>query len=232
MGKQASKLVLVRHGESQWNLENRFTGWVDVDLSPKGEEEAKLAGELLKKSGIEFQVTYTSVLKRAIKTHFVMLETMDRLWYPVIRNYRLNERHYGALAGLNKAETAQKYGDAQVKIWRRSFDTLPPLLELNSKENPANDDRYSHLGNDRPLGESLKLTIDRVMPLWNSEILPQLKNGNNVLIVAHGNSLRGLVKTLKNISNEEILELNIPTAKPWCFEFGEDMKLIKDEYLT
>lgn len=227
-----AKLVLVRHGESQWNLENRFTGWVDVDLSPKGVEEAKAAGELLKKSGIEFQTTYTSVLKRAIKTHFTILDQMDRLWYPVIRDYRLNERHYGALQGLDKAETAKKYGDAQVKIWRRSFDTLPPLLDASSEMNPIHDIRYAKLGKEaQPLGESLKLTIDRVMPLWNNDILPRLKKGENVLIVAHGNSLRGLVKTLKNISNDEILELNIPTAKPWCFEFGEDMKLIKDAYL-
>lgn len=227
-----AKLVLVRHGESQWNLENRFTGWVDVDLSSKGTEEAKLAGELVKKSGIEFQATYTSLLKRAIKTHFVMLDVMDRLWYPVIRDFRLNERHYGALQGLDKAETAKKYGDDQVKIWRRSFDTLPPLLDASSEMNPANDLRYAHLGKEAlPLGESLKITIDRVLPLWNQEISARLKKGENVLIVAHGNSLRGLVKTLKNISNEEILELNIPTAKPWVFEFDSELKLLNDRYL-
>jgi len=227
-----AKLVLVRHGESQWNLENRFTGWVDVDLSAKGYEEAKLAGELLKHSGIEFQGTYTSLLKRAIKTHFTMLETMDRLWYPVTRNFRLNERHYGALQGLNKDETAKKYGDEQVKIWRRSFDTLPPLLEASSDMNPANDIRYQHLGAEaKPLGESLKITIDRVLPLWKDEISARLKNGENILIVAHGNSLRGMVKTLKNISNEEILELNIPTAKPWMFEFDKNLNLLKDQYL-
>jgi len=227
-----AKLVLVRHGESQWNLDNRFTGWVDVDLSPKGVEEAKAAGEALKKTGIEFQSTYTSLLKRAIKTHFTMLDTMDRLWYPVTRDYRLNERHYGALQGLNKDETAQKYGADQVKIWRRSFDTLPPLLDPASEMNPANDPRYSHLGKEAmPLGESLKITIDRVMPLWKNEISARLKKGENVLIVAHGNSLRGLVKTLKNISNDDILELNIPTAKPWVFEFDSELKLLNDQYL-
>lgn len=227
-----AKLVIVRHGESQWNLENRFTGWVDVDLSPKGVEEAKLAGELIKKEGIEFQSTYTSLLKRAIKTHFTILDVMDRLWYPVFRDFRLNERHYGALQGLNKDETAQKYGADQVKIWRRSFDTLPPLLDASSDMNPAKDPRYAHLGNSaQPLGESLKITIDRVMPLWNTDISNRLKKGENVLIVAHGNSLRGLVKTLKNISNEEILELNIPTAKPWLFEFDANMNLLNDRYL-
>ncbi len=227
-----AKLVLIRHGESQWNLDNRFTGWVDVDLSAKGVEEARSAGELVKKAGIEFQSTYTSLLKRAIKTHYNMLEVMDRLWYPVTRDYRLNERHYGALQGLNKEETAKKYGDAQVKIWRRSFDTLPPLLEASSEMNPANDIRYKNLGIEaQPLGESLKLTIDRVLPLWNQEIISHLKNGENVLIVAHGNSLRGLVKILKNLSNEEILELNIPTAKPWVFEFDENLKIIQDAYL-
>ncbi len=227
-----AKLVLIRHGESQWNLENRFTGWVDVDLSPKGFEEAKSAGELLKKSAIEFDYTYTSLLKRAILTHFTMLEVMDRLWYPVTRDFRLNERHYGALQGLNKEETAKKYGDAQVKIWRRSYDTLPPLLDASSEMNPVHDPRYSKLGKEaQPLGESLKITIDRVLPLWNQEISPRLKKGENILIVAHGNSLRGLVKTLKNISNEEILELNIPTAKPWLFEFDSQLKLLDDRYL-
>lgn len=227
-----AKLVIVRHGESQWNLENRFTGWVDVDLSSKGLEEAKQAGEILKKEGLEFHCTYTSLLKRAIKTHFIMLDVMDRLWYPVIRDYRLNERHYGALQGLNKEETAKKYGAEQVKIWRRSFDTLPPLLDSSSDMNPAKDPRYSGLeAKAKPLGESLKITIDRVMPLWNGEMINRLKNGENVLIVAHGNSLRGLVKTLKNISNDDILELNIPTAKPWIFEFDSQMKLLGDRYL-
>ena len=188
--------------------------------------------EELKKSGIEFQHTYTSLLKRAIKTHFVMLDVMDCLWYPVTRDYRLNERHYGALQGLNKAETAKKYGDAQVKIWRRSFDTLPPLLDPSSEMNPANDPRYLKLGKEaHPLGESLKVTIDRVMPLWNGEITARLKKGENILIVAHGNSLRGMVKTLKNISDDDILELNIPTGKPWLFEFDSNLKLLNDQYI-
>ena len=228
-GMKTRKLVLVRHGESQWNLENRFTGWVDVDLSAKGTEEAIQAGQTLKNHGFEFQYTYTSLLKRAIKTHFHILNTMDRLWYPVERSFRLNERHYGALQGLNKEETAKKYGDDQVKIWRRSFDVLPPLLQAGAEMDPKNDIRYQTLGTEaQPLGESLKVTIDRVMPLWNQSILPQLASGNNVLIVAHGNSLRGLVKTLKNMSAEEVLELNIPTAKPWCFEFNESGERVND----
>ncbi len=226
------KLVIVRHGESTWNLENRFTGWVDVPLSPKGIEEAKAAGILLKNTKIEFDMTYTSLLKRAIKTHFLALETMDRLWYPVNRSWRLNERHYGALQGLNKEETAKKYGDEQVKIWRRSFDTLPPMLDASSEMNPANDPCYQHLGvTHLPLGESLKITIERVVPLWTNELEPLLKKNKNVLIVAHGNSLRGLVKHLKKLSDSEILELNIPTGKPWLFEFDESGKLQGDAYL-
>jgi len=225
------KLVIVRHGESQWNLENRFTGWVDVDLSTKGVEEARNAGQLLKALGLEFHHTYTSVLKRAIKTHFVALESMDRLWYPVTRSWRLNERHYGALQGLNKEETAKKYGDAQVKIWRRSYDTLPPALDPASEMNPKHDPRY-HDVTPLPLGESLKVTIDRVMPLWNEEIAPRLKRDENILIVAHGNSLRGLVKHIKKMSPEEVLELNIPTASPWFFELDSDLNPVQDRYLT
>ena len=225
------KLVIVRHGESQWNLENRFTGWVDVDLSTKGIDEARGAGQLLKKTGIEFHHTYTSVLKRAIKTHYFALEAMDRLWYPVTRSWRLNERHYGALQGLNKDETAKQYGEAQVKIWRRSFDTLPPTLDPHSEMNPANDQRYALLS-ERPLAESLKTTIERVMPMWNDEIAPKLSSGENILIVAHGNSLRGLVKHLKGMTPEEVLELNIPTASPWLFELDSKLNLISDSYLT
>ena len=226
------KLVILRHGESQWNLENRFTGWVDVDLSEKGVNEAKGAGKLLQTLGFDFHHTYTSVLKRAIKTHFYALDTMDRLWYPVTRSWRLNERHYGALQGLNKEETAKQYGDAQVKIWRRSFDTLPPVLDASSEMNPKNDPRYSILGlNDLPLAESLKSTIERVMPIWNDEIAPKLALGENILIVAHGNSLRGLVKLIKKMTNEEILELNIPTGKPWIFEFDSKLTLLKDGYI-
>jgi 2,3-bisphosphoglycerate-dependent phosphoglycerate mutase len=224
------KLVIVRHGESQWNLENRFTGWVDVDLSTKGVEEARRAGALLKASGVEFHHTYTSVLRRAIKTHFFALEEMDRLWYPVSRSWRLNERHYGALQGLNKEETAKKYGDAQVKIWRRSYETLPPLLDPGSEMNPRKDARYAVLA-DLPLGESLKSTIERVMPLWNDEIAPRLSAGESLLIVAHGNSLRGLVKHIKSMTPEEVLELNIPTAAPWIFEFDSAMRLLNDRYL-
>lgn len=233
---KSAKLVLLRHGESQWNLENRFTGWVDVDLSPKGVEEAKEAGQklakLLKTEGFEFNTTYTSLLKRAIKTHYLALETMDRSWYSVVRSWRLNERHYGSLQGLNKEETAKKYGDAQVKIWRRSFDTPPPDLSADSDMNPKKDVRYAGLeAAAQPLGESLKITIDRVIPFWNSEIAPRLKAGENILIVAHGNSLRGLVKHIKDISNEDILELNIPTGKPWVFEFDSSLKLTRDGYV-
>jgi 2,3-bisphosphoglycerate-dependent phosphoglycerate mutase len=230
------KLVIVRHGESQWNLENRFTGWVDVELSSKGIEEAKQAGAQLatyqKKMGAEFSMTYTSLLKRAIKTHFLMLESMDRLWYPVERTWRLNERHYGALQGLDKAETAKKYGDEQVKIWRRSYDTLPPALDASSAMNPKLDPRYQHLGPQaQPLAESLAVTIDRVMPFWNESIAPRLLKGESLLIVAHGNSLRGLVKHIKKISHADILELNIATGKPWAFEFDTKLNLLSDHYL-
>jgi 2,3-bisphosphoglycerate-dependent phosphoglycerate mutase len=224
------KLVILRHGESQWNLENRFTGWVDVDLSTKGVEEAVAAGKKIRDLGVEFQHTYTSVLKRAIKTHFVALESMERLWYPVTRSWRLNERHYGALQGLNKEETAKKFGDAQVKIWRRSYDTLPPALDPLSEMNPKNDIRYRDVSS-LPLAESLKVTIDRVMPLWNEDIAPRLKKNENVLIVAHGNSLRGLVKHLKKMTPEEVLELNIPTASPWLFELDSNLEPVQDRYL-
>lgn len=225
------KLVIIRHGESQWNLENRFTGWVDVDLSMKGVEEARVAGTLLSSLGIEFHHTYTSLLKRAIKTHFLALESMDRLWYPVTRSWRLNERHYGALQGLNKDETAKKYGDAQVKIWRRSYDTLPPALDPDSPMNPKQDLRYSFLS-EPPLAESLETTIQRVMPVWNDDIAPKLAAGENLLIVAHGNSLRGLVKHIKKLSNEEILELNLPTASPWLFEFDPNLSPVHDRFLS
>jgi len=237
---KSGKLVLLRHGESQWNLENRFTGWVDVDLSAKGIEEAKEAGQklakLMKSNRFEFQATYTSFLKRAIKTHFLALEQMDRLWYPVQRSWRLNERHYGALQGLNKTDTAKKYGDEQVKIWRRSYDTLPPALSPDSEMNPKNDVRYADLGAEfgavaLPLAESLKLTIERVIPIWNESIAPQLNAGENVLVVAHGNSLRGLVKHIKKISDDAILSLEIPTGKPWLFEFGDSLQLARDAYV-
>lgn len=226
------KLVVLRHGESQWNLENRFTGWVDVDLSEKGVREAREAGNLLRTLGIEFHQTYTSVLKRAIRTHFLALEAMDRLWYPVSRSWRLNERHYGALQGLNKEETAKQYGEAQVKIWRRSYETLPPELDPASPMNPARDPRYLWLGvATPPLAESLKTTIERVMPLWNESLAPALTRDENLLIVAHGNSLRGLVKHIKGMTPEEVLELNIPTGKPWVFDFDRNLRLNGDSYL-
>jgi 2,3-bisphosphoglycerate-dependent phosphoglycerate mutase len=226
------KLVILRHGESQWNLENRFTGWVDVDLSAKGVEEAKEAGRALRSLDLEFHHTYTSVLKRAIRTHFLALESMDRLWYPVTRSWRFNERHYGSLQGLNKEETARQYGEAQVKIWRRSYETLPPMLEPGSPMNPALDPRYKLLGLENPpLAESLKTTIERVMPVWNEELAPRLSRDQNLLIVAHGNSLRGLVKHIKKLSPEEVLELNIPTGKPWIFEFDTSLGLKHDAYL-
>lgn len=227
-----SSLVIVRHGESQWNLENRFTGWVDVDLSPKGVEEAKQAGQALKKLNIEFQHTYTSYLKRAIKTHFLMLEQMDRLWLPVTRSWRLNERHYGALQGLNKDDMTAKFGAEQVKIWRRSYDTPPPPLAEDSPMNPKHDPRYAHLEAEaQPLFESLAITIQRTLPLWNTEVKARLQSGENVLIVAHGNSLRGLAKEIQNISNQDILELNIPTGKPWLFEFDSKLKLVSNRYI-
>ncbi len=226
------KLVILRHGESQWNLENRFTGWVDVDLSGKGLDEAKAAGHLLRSLQIEFHHTYTSVLKRAIRTHFLALEAMDRLWYPVTRTWRFNERHYGSLQGLNKEETAKQYGDAQVKIWRRSYETLPPVLDAESPMNPARDPRYKLLGLEHPpLAESLKTTIERVMPVWNEELAPRLTRNENLLVVAHGNSLRGLVKHIKGLTPEEVLELNIPTGKPWIFEFDSSLQLEQDSYL-
>lgn len=227
-----SKLIILRHGESQWNLENRFTGWVDVDLSPKGIEEAKLAGQVLQEKGVEFQHTFTSYLKRSIKTHFYTLEQMDRLWLPVTRSWRLNERHYGALQGLDKDEMIKQHGAEQVKIWRRSFDTPPPSLAQDSVMNPAHDLRYKNLPQEaQPLFESLELTIKRVLPIWSEEIKPKLLKNENVLVVAHGNSLRGLVKEIKQISNDDILELNIPTGKPWLFEFDAALKLIDDKYL-
>ena len=204
------KLVLIRHGESQWNLENRFTGWKDVDLSPKGMEEAKAAGKALKEMGLVFDVAYTSYLKRAIKTLNFVLEEMDELYIPVNKSWRLNERHYGALQGLNKAETAKKYGDEQVHIWRRSFDIAPPSIDETSEYYPKSDRRYADLADkDIPLGESLKDTIARVLPYWHSDISKSLEEGKNVIVAAHGNSLRALIKYLLNISDEEILNLNL-----------------------
>ena len=221
------KLVLTRHGESQWNLENRFTGWVDVDITDKGRQEAIKGGQTLKELGLTFDVAYTSYQKRAIKTLNLFLEELDLLWIPVYKSWRLNERHYGALQGLNKAETAEKYGDEQFHIWRRSFDVAHPAVDKSSDMYPGNIDRYKEIPeNEIPTGESLKLTIDRVLPYWESDISKQIKAGKNVLISAHGNSLRALIKYLLNISDEKILDLNLPTGTPLVFEIDENLNII------
>ena len=221
------KLGLTRHGESQWNLENRFTGWVDVDITDKGRQEAIKGGQTLKELGLTFDVAYTSYQKRAIKTLNLFLEELDLLWIPVYKSWRLNERHYGALQGLNKAETAEKYGDEQVHIWRRSFDVAPPQVDKNSDMYPGNIDRYKDIPEGEiPTGESLKLTIDRVLPYWESDISKQIKAGKNILISAHGNSLRALIKYLLNISDEKILDLNLPTGTPLVFEIDENLNII------
>jgi 2,3-bisphosphoglycerate-dependent phosphoglycerate mutase len=226
------KLVLVRHGESVWNKENRFTGWTDVDLSEKGLAEAHQAGKTLKEEGFVFDVAYTSVLKRAIRTLWIVLDEMDQMWLPVFRNWRLNERHYGALQGLNKSEMAQKYGDEQVHIWRRSFDIRPPALTPDDPRYSGNQLCYQHIEkNHIPLCESLKDTIARFLPLWNEIIAPAIKSGKKVLIAAHGNSLRALVKHLDNISEDEITGLNIPTGIPLVYELDEDLKPIRHYYL-
>ncbi|MCC6132610.1 MAG: 2,3-diphosphoglycerate-dependent phosphoglycerate mutase [Acidobacteria bacterium] len=226
------KVVLLRHGESQWNLENRFTGWTDVDLTPKGVEEAKTAARLLTEAGLTFDVAYTSVLKRAIRTLWLTLDGMDLMWIPVIRNWRLNERHYGALQGLNKAETAAKFGDAQVKLWRRSYAVPPPALTPEDERYPGKDRRYSGLSpEEMPLTESLKDTVARFVPYWETVIAPAVKAGERVLIAAHGNSLRALVKHLDGLSEEAIIELNIPTAIPLVYELDDDLKPLKNYYL-
>lgn len=226
------KIVLLRHGESVWNKENLFTGWTDVDLSEKGIQEAIESGKVLKKEGYTFDIAYTSVLKRAIKTLNIVLDEMDLDWIPVVKNWRLNERHYGALQGLNKAETAEKYGKEQVMEWRRSFDTPPPALEETDDRYPGKDPRYADLSKDElPLTESLKLTIDRFLPYWHETIAPTIKSGKRVIIVAHGNSLRALVKYLDNISEEEIVGLNIPTGIPLVYELDENLKPVKHYYL-
>src|SRR5512140_3335302 len=226
------KLVLIRHGESIWNKENRFTGWTDVDLSEKGLGEAKEGGQLLKKEGYTFDIALTSVLKRAIRTLWIVLDQMDLMWIPVLRDWRLNERHYGALQGLNKSETAAKFGDEQVKIWRRSYDVPPPKLEESDPRNPAKDPRYqSFRKSDLPLTECLKDTVARVLPFWHDVVSPMIRNGKKVLIAAHGNSLRALVKYLDNISEQEILGMNIPTGIPLVYELDKDLKPIKHYYL-
>jgi len=226
------KVVLLRHGESTWNKLNLFTGWTDVDLSEKGLEEGKQAGVVLKQEGYTFDIAFTSVLKRAIKTLNLALEGLDLLWIPVIKSWRLNERHYGGLQGLDKAQTAEKYGIEQVKIWRRSYDVPPPALELTDERYPGNDPRYADLNkNEIPLTESLKLTVDRFLPYWHETIAPVIKTGKKVIIAAHGNSLRALVKYLDNVSEAEITELNIPTGVPLVYELDADLKPIKHYYL-
>jgi 2,3-bisphosphoglycerate-dependent phosphoglycerate mutase len=226
------KLVLVRHGESQWNKDNRFTGWIDVDLSEKGLEEARKAGQVLKQQGYIFDVAFTSVLKRAIRTLWLILDEMDLMWIPVHRSWRLNERHYGGLQGLNKAETAAKHGDEQVLIWRRSYDIPPPELEENDERLPTNDPRYADLDPKvLPRTESLMTTIDRVMPFWHDRIVPEIRAGKRILIAAHGNSLRALVKYLDDISDKEIIKLNIPTGIPLVYELDEHLRPIKNYYL-
>jgi len=226
------KVVLLRHGESEWNKLNLFTGWTDVDLSEKGVEEAHQAGKVLKQEGYTFDIAFTSVLKRAIKTLYIVLEEMDLMWIPVIKSWRLNERHYGALQGLNKAETAEKYGMEKVKLWRRSYDVPPPPLDENDERYPGKDPRYKDLDKkDIPLTESLKLTVERFLPYWHETIAPTIKSGKKVIIAAHGNSLRALVKYLDNISDEDIVELNIPTGIPLVYELDDELKPIKHYYL-
>ncbi len=226
------KIVLVRHGESSWNKENRFTGWTDVDLTEKGREEAKKSGEILKKSGFTFDIAFTSVLKRAIRTCWIIQEQMDLLWIPVERSWKLNERHYGALQGLNKSETAEKYGNDQVHIWRRSYDIPPPVLTKDDERYAGFDPRYKDLTDkELPLTESLKTTVDRFLPYWFEKIVPQINDDKKVIIVAHGNSLRALVKHLDNVSDSEISELNIPTGIPLIYELDDNLKAIKSYYL-
>ncbi len=226
------KLVLIRHGESSWNKENRFTGWTDVDLSEKGRQEALEGGRVLKAEGFTFDVAYTSVLKRAIRTLWIVLDEMDLMWIPVHRSWRLNERHYGALQGLNKAETAGKFGEAQVKIWRRSYDIQPPALDPADERYPGHDPRYRSLTQDElPLTECLKDTVARFLPAWHETIAPAVRSGRKVLIAAHGNSLRALVKYLDNVSERDIIELNIPTGIPLVYELDADLKPIGSRYL-
>lgn len=226
------KLVLVRHGESTWNKENRFTGWTDVDLSEKGRQEALQAGRILKEQGYFFDEAYTSVLKRAIRTLWIILDEMDLMWIPVYRSWRLNERHYGALQGLNKSETAAKYGEDQVFIWRRSYDIPPPALTKDDERYPGRDPRYKDLAPEEiPLTESLKDTVARFMPYWHETLAPALKSGKRIVIAAHGNSLRALVKYLDNVSDTEIAGMNIPTGIPLVYELDDDLKPIRHYYL-
>jgi len=226
------KLVLLRHGESEWNKENRFTGWTDVDLSAKGVGEAREAGKVLKENGFAFDLAYTSYLKRAIKTLNLALEEMDQLWIPVLKSWRLNEKHYGNLQGLNKAETAAKYGDEQVLVWRRSYDVPPAPLAGDDERNPRLDPRYKNEPEALiPLTESLKDTVERMVPYWEGEIRESLKKHSQVLVAAHGNSLRAVIKYLKNISDKDIVSLNLPTGIPYVFEFDDQLNLLKDYFL-
>lgn len=226
------KVVLIRHGESTWNKENRFTGWTDVDLTENGIQEAVKAGKLLKKEGFNFELAFTSYLKRANKTLNTILDQMDLDWLPVEKSWRLNEKHYGMLQGLNKAETAEKYGDEQVLIWRRSYDVPPTPLAPDDPRSPYLDPRYKGVDKkDLPLTEALKDTVERILPYWNDTIFPSLKKHNEIIVAAHGNSLRGIIKHLKNISDEDIISLNLPTAVPYVFEFDDNCNLVKDYFL-
>jgi len=226
------KVVLLRHGQSTWNLDNRFTGWTDVDLSDQGRQEAAAAGRLLKEEGFEFDLVYTSVLKRAIRTMQIAMDELDQMWVPVVRNWRLNERHYGGLQGLNKAETAAQHGEEQVKIWRRAFDIAPPELEESDPRFPGHDRRYAGLAKEQlPRTESLKDTIARFVPYWTEVIAPQVAAGKRVIIVAHGNSLRALVKYLDGISDADIISLNIPTGIPLMYELDGNLKPVSSRYL-
>ncbi len=226
----SGKLVFCRHGQSDWNLKNLFTGWTDVELTDKGRSEATAAGQLLHELDFKFDIAFTSVLKRAIHTLWIMLDEMDRVWIPVVRDWRLNERHYGALQGLDKAETSAKYGDEQVHIWRRSYATPPPALEIDDERHPSHDIRYAGIS-PLPATESLATTLERVLPCWEEVIAPQLRDGKNVLVAAHGNSLRALVKMLDNISEDEITGFNIPTGIPLAYELDDDLKPLSREFL-
>jgi 2,3-bisphosphoglycerate-dependent phosphoglycerate mutase len=226
------QLVLLRHGESVWNRENLFTGWTDVDLSDRGQEESRQAGQSLKEQGLFFDVAYTSMLKRAIRTLWILLDEMDLLWLPVRKDWRLNERHYGALQGLNKAETAEKFGAEQVKLWRRSYQVRPPALDEGDPRHPRFDPRYARLGRELlPATECLQDTVERVLPFWREQIVPALQRGERPLIVAHGNSLRGLIKYLDGVSDDDIVNLEIPTGKPLVYELDEDLKPIRHYYI-
>ncbi len=226
------KLVLIRHGESTWNLENRFTGWTDVELTPTGVAQAQQAGRLLKEAGYDFDLAYTSVLKRAVWTLWHALDKLDRTWLPIEHSWRLNERHYGALQGLNKGETAKQYGDDQVLVWRRSYDTPPPALQADDARSERGDVRYANLQPEQiPLTECLKDTVARVLPFWNDSIAPSIQSGKRVLVAAHGNSIRALVKYLDNIGDDDIVSLNIPNGIPLVYELDADLKPIKSYYL-